>query len=228
MGKIQIKRRGENSEVAIKNNKTLLAPGELLVDFKDNNKLYVGVGPDSEPKLIRADESEVVKKGTVSHTSDSVTEGATFNKGSLDIVIDAYKKSETYTQSEVNTAISEKISEMTGGESAAEVLSALNKYKKATDTEIYGSDKVASWTDGDGKYTPAYTADSRIDTLTQDKANKATTLEGYGITDAYTKTEVDGAIDAKIKWGSHLPTDIEFPEEINASPEGTIYLYIPN
>ena len=36
-----------------------------------------------------------------------------------------------------------------------------------------------------------------VDTLTTQKANKATTLSGYGITDAYTKTEVDGKINSK-------------------------------
>ena len=119
-------------------------------------------------------DSKTVKGGTVSHTSDGVTEGATFNEGSLDIVIDAYKKSETYTRSEVDTAITNKISDFTGGESAADVLSALNDYKKATDAEIYGSDKVASWTDEDGKYIPSYTADSRIDTV----ESRVSTIEG--------------------------------------------------
>lgn len=43
-----------------------------------------------------------------------------------------------------------------------------------------------------------YTAKiSEIETSIAGKADKATTLEGYGITDAYTKTEVDGKIDAK-------------------------------
>lgn len=36
-----------------------------------------------------------------------------------------------------------------------------------------------------------------LETTVDGKANKATTLAGYGITDAYTKTETDGLLDAK-------------------------------
>lgn len=42
------------------------------------------------------------------------------------------------------------------------------------------------------------TAESDIDTLETGKADKATTLAGYGINDAYTKTEVDTALGAKM------------------------------
>lgn len=37
-----------------------------------------------------------------------------------------------------------------------------------------------------------------VDNLEQTKANKATTLAGYGITDAYTKTQTNSQIDSKI------------------------------
>lgn len=117
---------------------------------------------------VEADLAEKVDAGTIVHTSDGVTEGVTRDSTTLNIVIDTYKKSETYTKDEVNTAITNKIGEMTGGESAADVLAALNDYKKANDAEIYGSDKVASWTDAEGKYTPVYSQDSRLDSL--DKA----------------------------------------------------------
>ena len=113
--------------------------------------------------------TELAKKietGTITHTSGGVTEGVIVDGTTMNIVVDAYKKSETYTRSEVDTAITNKIGEMTGGESAADVLAALNDYKKANDAEIYGSDKVAAWTDAEGKYTPVYTQDSRIDSLT--------------------------------------------------------------
>ena len=44
--------------------------------------------------------------------------------------------------------------------------------------------------------TDAYT-ETEVDTALAKKANTATTLAGYGIGDAYTKTEVDTAVDAK-------------------------------
>jgi hypothetical protein len=103
---------------------------------------------------------------TIKHTdATSSNESFTLSNGSLAIVIDAYTKAETYTKNEVNTAISSKITEMSGGESAGEVLGALNDYKLATDTEIYGAEFVAAHTDESGKYTPDYTEASRIDAL---------------------------------------------------------------
>ena len=51
--------------------------------------------------------------------------------------------------------------------------------------------------------------------LLNDKANSSTTLSGYGITDAYTKTEVD----AKFQYVTELP----------ASPvEGVTYFILEN
>ena len=48
------------------------------------------------------------------------------------------------------------------------------------------------------------TAEGDIDTLQSGKADKANTLAGYGITDAYTKGETDGKIDEKIAASQHL------------------------
>ena len=45
--------------------------------------------------------------------------------------------------------------------------------------------------------TRVSTAEGNITDLTNDKADKATTLEGYGITDAYTKTAADNKFAAK-------------------------------
>ena len=82
---------------------------------------------------------------------------------------DSYLKNEIYTKTETDAAITAKIGEMTGGESAADVKLMLNDYRKANDTEIYGADLVRSWTltDGDGKetYTPDYTKESRLDAV---------------------------------------------------------------
>lgn len=114
---------------------------------------------------VAASLAEKVDTGTISHTSEDVTEGVTREGTTLNIVVDSYKKSETYTKNEVDTAITNKIKDMTGGESAKDVLLELRDYKKANDAEVYGSEKVASWTDVEGNYNPVYTQDSRIDTL---------------------------------------------------------------
>lgn len=57
------------------------------------------------------------------------------------------------------------------------------------------------------------------------KANKATTLAGYGIRDAYTKTEVDSHITAAVANAHHLKREIvaQLPE-VSAANEDTIYM----
>lgn len=47
------------------------------------------------------------------------------------------------------------------------------------------------------------------------KADKATTLAGYGITDAYTKTEIDGKLGGAMHYKGQKPTFEELPEEGN-------------
>ena len=49
-----------------------------------------------------------------------------------------------------------------------------------------------------GVYTAIETAKSELQSAIDDKADKGTTLAEYGITDAYTKSEVDSAIDNRI------------------------------
>lgn len=53
-----------------------------------------------------------------------------------------------------------------------------------------------------------------VNTLTTTKADKATTLSGYGITDAYTKTEVDGKINSKAN-NSDVYTKAETEDQID-------------
>lgn len=57
------------------------------------------------------------------------------------------------------------------------------------------------------------------------KANKATTLAGYGIGDAYTKTEVDSHITSAVANAHHLKRGIvaQLPE-VSAANEDTIYM----
>lgn len=56
---------------------------------------------------------------------------------------------------------------------------------------------VKDVTDAKNAAGAAQDAVDALETTVDGKANKATTLAGYGITDAYTKTETDGLLDAK-------------------------------
>lgn len=64
-----------------------------------------------------------------------------------------------------------------------------------------------------------------IATLKSGKADKSTTLAGYGITDAYTKTQTDSAIATAVANADHLKREIveELPDPGEAD-ENTIYM----
>lgn len=89
-------------------------------------------------------------------------------------------------------------------------------------------------------YDPAGTAQSKVDalekgqvttnkndiaTLKTEKADKSTTLAGYGIDDAYTKGQTDSAIKSAIANSGHLKRTIvtQLPEA-SAADEHTIYM----
>lgn len=66
---------------------------------------------------------------------------------------------------------------------------------------------------------------SDIDTLKTGKADKATTLAGYGITDAYTKAQTDSAISTAVANADHLKREIvEVLPEVEEADENTIYM----
>ena len=78
--------------------------------------------------------------------------------------LEGYGITDAYTATQTDAAIAAKIKEMTGGESAADVLLALNNYKASNDREVWGDEFVTSHT-VEGVYTPDYSGDSRIDKL---------------------------------------------------------------
>ena len=64
-----------------------------------------------------------------------------------------------------------------------------------------------------------------LDTALAGKANKATTLAGYGISDAYTKGEADSAIAAAVAAAPHLKrTIVEDLPNAEGADENTIYM----
>jgi hypothetical protein len=75
---------------------------------------------------------------------------------------------DVYTKSEADKAIADAVKSATGGESASDVLIALNNYKKAVNTEVWGSESIE-----DDAFT---STPSRIDNL----AEKVDALEKVG------------------------------------------------
>lgn len=116
------------------------------------------------------------------------------------------------------------------------------KIKAAIDTKDAATlQQAKSYADGLGaNYDPAGTAQTKVNalekgqvttnkndiaTLKTGKADKATTLAGYSIGDAYTKTQTDSAIKSAIATSGHLKRTIvtQLPEA-SAADEHTIYM----
>lgn len=125
-------------------------------------------------------------------------------------------------------------------------LTGLTSYDKKIKTTIDEKDtstlqQAKSYADGLGaNYDPAGTAQTKVDalekgqvttnkndiaTLKTGKADKSTTLAGYGIGDAYTKGQTDSAIKSAIANSGHLKRTIvtQLPEA-SAADEHTIYM----
>lgn len=138
----------------------------------------------ADKETVNAELAKKVETAQIRHTSEGVGEGVTKEGTALTITVDAYRKSEVYTKSETDNQIDAKIASVTGGESAADVKLALESYRDALNTEMWGAD-AAKWTtrttDEDGKvtvtYTPQYGATSRVDTLEADVATLKTNVE---------------------------------------------------
>lgn len=125
-------------------------------------------------------------------------------------------------------------------------LAGLGTFKEGMDTSVDQKDTATlqsakSYADGlADNYDPAGTAQTKmqelengqvttnkndIATLKSGKADKSTTLAGYGIGDAYTKTQTDSAIATAVANADHLKREIveELPDPGEAD-ENTIYM----
>ena len=125
-------------------------------------------------------------------------------------------------------------------------LTGLTSYDKKIKSTIDTKDattlqQAKSYADGLGvNYDPAGTAQTKVNalekgqvttnkndisTLKTGKADKSTTLAGYGIEDAYTKGQTDSAIKSAIANSGHLKRTIvtQLPEA-SAADEHTIYM----
>ena len=66
-----------------------------------------------------------------------------------------------------------------------------------------------------------------VNTALGNKADKATTLAGYGIGDAYTKTQTDTAISAAVANAGHLKrTIVDSLPSVSSADENTIYMVL--
>lgn len=103
------------------------------------------------------------------------------------------------------------------GEGEGSIKKALSDAKAYTDTVASGK--------ADAEHTHEIADVTDLQTTLDGKANKATTLAGYGITDAYTKGETDSAIATAVANAGHLKrTIVEALPGVGDADEHTIYM----
>lgn len=103
------------------------------------------------------------------------------------------------------------------GEGEGSIKKALSDAKAYTDT--VAKDKA------DAEHTHKIADVTGLQTALDGKANKATSLAGYGITDAYTSSQTDSKIAAAIAATPHLKRSIvENLPEVDAADQNTIYM----
>ena len=139
------------------------------------------------------------------------------------------------TSKAVADYVAAEIAKIDAGTLAADI-AALKKKDEAHDAAINttlpaaiadakkaGTDAAAAVTTLESGQVATNTAE--IATLKTGKADKATTLAGYGIGDAYTKAQADSAISAAITKAPHLKRAIvEQLPEVSAADANTIYM----
>lgn len=103
------------------------------------------------------------------------------------------------------------------GEGEGSIKKALNDAKAYTDQEAAKK--------ADLEHTHEIADVTDLQTTLDGKANKATTLEGYGITDAYTKSATDSAIASAVAAAPHLKRSIvEDLPDAGSADQNTIYM----
>ena len=130
------------------------------------------------------------------------------NKADKATTLAGYGIEDAYTKSQVDTELGKKLDSTTASSTYA-TLTTVNGIKESIPEEA-SSDNQLVTSDTLSEYSTKSVADtlyaaksvestvSSLSTKVDGKADKATTLEGYGITDAYTSEEVDSKLSAKL------------------------------
>ena len=141
---------------------------------------------ENQVKKNSADITVEVSNGEISESNVTFDE----EQGVKKIVVKVPESVDAYTKTEVD----EKISALVNG--APETADTLKELSDLIGSNSDAMDLLNSAIGSKANSSDVYTkeeVDGKIPNV-EDKADKATTLAGYGIEDAYTKTEVDGMI----------------------------------
>lgn len=157
-------------------------------------------------KVTQADMTAVSGKVEANTSAIAAANAAIAGKADKATTLAGYNISDAYTKTETNSAIDSKIATANEALQAAidakvakaDIATSIpSEAAEASDTKVASQKAVA-------------TAVAGINTTVAGKADKATTLAGYGITDAYTKTETGEQITSAVNGAkSELQTAID-------------------
>jgi hypothetical protein len=187
-----------------------LADGESHLKFTDDGALaFDATGIDTDTNTTYGISANGVSVTLTPSEGDATT-----------VTLDAYTKSET------DTKIDEKIASVTGGESAADVKLALETYRDAINTELWGENAKAwtsTTTDEDGKvitvYNPQYGTTSRLDTVEAKLLTVEENAQVNKIESADSNFVITAAKQLTLAEGKHLITDAQIAK-LNGVAEG--------
>jgi hypothetical protein len=157
-------------------------------------------------KATQADMTALSGKVGANTSAIAAANAAIAGKADKATTLAGYNISDAYTKTETNSAIDAKIATANEALQAAidakvakaDIATSIpSEAAEASDTKVASQKAVA-------------TAVAGINTAIEGKANKSTTLSGYGITDAYTKTETGEQITSAVNGAkSELQTAID-------------------
>lgn len=195
-----------NAALDLKANAADVVANTVFEQFKTDNTTAIAT---AKQEAIDAADQAVQGAGyaVATEVAETYAEKATTLAGYG--ITDAYTKSETVAKTDVytKTEVDRLLDEVSGGssETAASVKRSLDGYIQNMDTEVYGSDVVASWTAEDGSYVPTYAeTTSRIDTALSNAA-AAQTQADKGVADA---AKAQGVADTAKSQSDTNKTDI--------------------
>ena len=150
-----------------------------------------------------------------------------------DAAIAAAKKAGDDAQADVDT-LTEKVGAVTDGKTVVQMIADAQAAATYDDTQVKANIKsnadAITKLNGDESVTGSVAkavkdAKETLMTEINKKATSATTLSGYGITDAYTKSETDSAISTAVANSQHLKREIVSAlPEVSSADAHTIYM----
>lgn len=151
-------------------------------------------------------------KAVVDYVANKLTD---LDVGALEGRVDTLETEMDTAQGDITT-IKGQITTI-NGEGEGSIKKALSDAKAYTDTVAEGK--------ADVEHTHEIADITGLDTALAGKADKATTLAGYGITDAYTSSQTDSKIATAVAAAPHLKrTIVEQLPEAEEADENTIYM----